>query len=126
MSDKQAVHVIYALAGAAGLLLLAVILSSCTAMLDQGPRQATVVLPVGQSEAYRQAVQALVILGGELTIADSTQGIVSGKLHNAVTLTAKLEPVGTGTKVTVIGTLLPNKIAVGSFTEVDDYLALLR
>ena len=108
------------------LALLGFLLAAgCGGLLHPAPHTAHQTLPAPPGQVYRDAACAFARLGGQMTASDGTHGLLSGQVHDAVTLTVLLTPEGTGTAVQVTGQVLPNKIVVGRFTEVDDYMALL-
>jgi hypothetical protein len=107
-------------------LMVSLVLVACSAMMDKGPKVQSVVLAEAPGQAYGRAVSAMALLGGRITTADPLHGVISAEVHNAVLLTVHLVPVPEGTRVNVVGTLLPNKLVVGSFDEVDQYMTLLR
>jgi hypothetical protein len=108
------------------MVMLSLTLVACSKVMDKGPKVQSVVLADSPGNAYRRAVSAMALLGGRITTADPLHGVISAEVHNAVILTVELLPVPEGTKVNVVGTLLPNKLVVGSFDEVDQYITLLR
>lgn len=101
-------------------------LVACTALMSQEPVRRSTLLPVSPDMAYRRALQAMSRMGGQITAADAASGILSATVHHAATLTVVVLPTAGGSTVEVTGTLLPNKVALGRFTEPDDYVALLQ
>lgn len=114
------------------LLLWAVIftclswLTSCTALMSHEPVTRFVVTEQTPDAAYRQAIIAFARLGGEVRHTDYASHTLSGVVHNAVTMTVIVSPEGTGSRVEVTGSLLPNKVAIGAFDEVDQFSAMMR
>jgi hypothetical protein len=76
--------------------------------------------------AYARATRAMVRMGGKITQASAQSRVLSAEVHNAVVLNVLVEPMPDGSKIEVVGMLMPNKIAVGSFDECDTYLTLLQ
>jgi hypothetical protein len=76
--------------------------------------------------AYVRAREALQQMGAVIATSDSQQRILSGTVKNAVVLNVAVSSTATGSVVLVQGRVLADKIALGSVTEVDDYLDLLR
>ena len=113
-----------------GLLALSLVLFltlGCSALRDRAPVTESVTLPLPPVQAYDRAVQAMAQMGGKITRTDSTARVLVGEVHNAVVLTVVLTPFPDGTTgASVTGQLLPNKLVMGEFTEVADYLKLLR
>lgn len=101
-------------------------LTACTALMSQEPVRRSTMLALPPDIAYRRAVRAMAQLGGQVTTADATSGVLSATVHNAATLTVVVLPTAEGSTVEVTGTLLPNKVVVGRFTEPDDYVTLLH
>lgn len=106
--------------------IFSILMFGCGGLVHPSPKTAQQLLPVPPAQAYQDATCALTRMGGRVTVANGSQGLLSGDVHDAVTLTVVVSPKGTGTLVQVTGQVLPNKLVVGRFTEVDDYLALLR
>lgn len=106
--------------------LLVVWLSGCTAMMNRTPITESTVLQAPQPVAYQRAAQALAQMGATLTTSDARTGLLSGQVHNAVVLTVQVQPHAQGAQVTATGSLMPNKMAFGSFSEVSDYMAILK
>lgn len=103
-----------------GLLLL----GGCTAMMSGAstPVERRLTVPDAPAQAEAKALRTTLGLGGEL-LRTPQAGALQAKVHNAVILTVLVEPEGRGSTVTVSGRLLPNKVAFGSLTEVDDWVA---
>ena len=76
--------------------------------------------------AYAKAMRAMATMGSEFTQMQPEAGFLQGKVHGAVLLTVTLVTVSQGIQVDVSGSLLPGKLVVGAFSEVDDYVALLQ
>jgi hypothetical protein len=112
------------------LLVLSLVLFltlGCSALRDRTPVTESVTLSLPPVHAYDRAVQAMMQMGVTITRTDATFRLLVGEVHNAVVLTVLLTPLSEGvTGVSVTGQLLPNKLVTGEFTEVADYLKLLR
>jgi len=105
-------------------VVLALMLGSCTALMSHEPITRRVSRPLAPDAMYSRATQALTQMGGTGLHSDRQGGVLSATVHHAVALTVVLTPDGTGTLMTVTGTLLGNKLAIGALTEVDDFVTL--
>ena len=108
------------------ILLCCLVLTGCTALMSQAPRYEGLTRPVPPSTAYTCAIQAMARMGGTITQADAASCMLSAQIHNAVILNVVALPDPVGSRVDITGAVLPNKMAIGEFTEVHDYIALLR
>jgi hypothetical protein len=108
------------------LFLLSSAVLSCTALMSRTPVTQTASFPDAPDVCYQRATRAWMRQGGALTQMSPQAGLLSGTVHNAVTLNVVVTPTPTGCAITATGAVLPDKIAVGRFTEVGDYIALLQ
>lgn len=107
-----------------GGVVLCMMLAGCaTSLMGQAPVQRTAVLPVSPAIAYSQAAQTFARMGGQVHVADPQSRMLSGVVHGAVVLNVTVD---SQSKIDVTGTLVPGKMVLGSLTEVDEYMALLR
>jgi hypothetical protein len=65
-------------------------------------------------------------MGATITQANTQTRLLSGQVHGVVILNVSVTGAAQQATVEVTGSLLPGKLAVGSFTEVDDYVTLLQ
>jgi hypothetical protein len=107
-----------------GCLVSVGILTHCAAAMAHGPVHKQLTLPVAPEVAYHQATAAMATMGARMLFANGW--FLSGEVLNVVILTVMVHPVPEGSMIDVTGSLLPNRLALGSFDEVDQYLALLR
>jgi hypothetical protein len=90
------------------------------------PHEAVVVSPHRPDVTYVRAYSVFAKRSGwVITMSDPSRSF-NGLVHNAAHLTVLLEPQGTGTVVTIHGTVLPSKQVQGEFTEVEEYAKRLR
>jgi hypothetical protein len=109
-----------------GLVLLSSVVIGCTALMSRTPVTQTASFPDAPDVCYQRATRAWMRQGGALTQMLPQAGLLSGTVHNAVTLHILVTATPTGCVITATGAVLPDKIAVGRFTEVGDYIALLQ
>jgi hypothetical protein len=107
-------------------LVLCLWITSCTALYSQTPVTHSLTVPSSQDVAFDRATRAMARLGGELTQTNRQEGLLTAKVHNAVLLTVLVRPSAEGSTIEATGTLLPNKLAVGTFDEVEQYLRLVQ
>ena len=91
------------------------------------PQQTTVTLPLPPAAAYQRAYRTFArqpgwIITGAVEPLHTFHGIV----HNAAHIAVLIEAHPPGSLVTIQGSILPNKVVVGEFTEVFEYAELLR
>lgn len=91
--------------------------------MSRAPVERSTVLALPPATAYTRAVQTFARMGGQVQVADAQSRVVSGLVHGAVVLTITVDAQST---VTVTGTLVPGKVVMGTFDEVDTYMALLH
>jgi len=109
------------------LLLLAFALAGCmTSLMPQTPQTRMVVLQGSPDVAYQHALTTMQAMGGTLTLTDPRTHTLSAQVHGAVVLHVNVVPRADASDVTIRGTLLPGKLALGSFDEVDDYATRLQ
>lgn len=100
--------------------------TGCTSLMPgaQQPEVRTLTVPDPQGLVYRKALSTAVAMGTTITQANEAAGLIQGTLHNAALLTIEITPgpSQSGSTLTVSARLLPNKIAVGSLTEAEDFL----
>src|SRR5712692_1821637 len=99
------------------------VLAGCSALLPQAhtPEVRQVLVTDQPDLAYTKAVRALAAMGGEIVQNDRQARMLQSRLHNAVILSVSVRPSDQGTLLVAQGTVLPNKVVVGSFTEVEDF-----
>jgi hypothetical protein len=107
-------------------LLVSSVLMSCTALMSHTPVTHTAQFADTPDVAYQRATRACLRMGCQVTHANPHLRTLSGTVHNAVILSVIVSPTATGSQVEATGTLMPNKLAVGSFDEVQTYMALLQ
>ncbi len=114
---------------AVGLLILA-LLTGCAALMptppQYAPQTAAVQLTAAPDLAYKQAYMALVGMQGQITSSDPALRHIAAVVKGAVLMHVTVEGQGHGSLVTIRGSILPNKIVFGEFTEVQDYASLLQ
>ncbi len=110
----------------ASVLAVSLSLPGCTALMTREPITKHVALTDAPDVAYQKATQTMARMGGQITMTNAEQRVLSALVHNVVVMTVSVHARGTGSEVEVSGTLLPDKIAFGTFSEVDEYLALLQ
>jgi hypothetical protein len=87
------------------------------------PQRRSIIVDDTYEAAYRKVLRSLASMGADITSQDMTGGTVSAKLHNAVIMNVALSKKGSdSTLVEVTGSLMPNKMVIGKFTEVDDFM----
>lgn len=106
-----------------GLVLTLVLLGCPSAVYRHTPETKHLVVADPYDHAWQKALRALATMGAETHQQDRQSGSLQAKVHNAVLLHVLLQPDSpTATRVTVAGSVLPNKVVLGKFTEVDDFL----
>jgi len=91
------------------------------------PQEASTILPVTPAIAYQRATKAMTLMPrGVVVSQDATTHALTGEVRGKVRLVVLVEPQGAGALVTVHGSVMPQKTAVGTFDEVDQYVALLK
>lgn len=94
-----------------------------TSLMSHEPVTRRLALQGTPQSCYAQAAQAFLKLGGHPQIADPQARVIAGIVHNAVQLNVT---VSEQCEVQVSGRVLSGKLALGSFTEVDEYIAILQ
>lgn len=103
-----------------GLLLM----TGCAgSFVGSNPQTRTVVLPLAERPAYDRALRTFALMGGQVRVAQGQT--IAGVVHGAVELAVFLAPHAQGTAVTVTGSVLPGKLTLGRFDEVETYVQLL-
>ena len=87
------------------------------------PETRTVLLPMAAGPAYERALRTFALMGGQIRVAQGQT--IAGVVHGAVELAVVLSPGAGGTSVTVTGSVLPGKLTLGRFDEVETYVRLL-
>ncbi len=99
------------------------LLSGCMSTLFQQeyPPQTAIVLLANQADtAYEHAYKTLAKMPGTRMISnDAKMRVASAEVNNAAVLTVIVEPNGGGSRVTIHGSVMRNKIVRGEFTEVE-------
>ena len=105
--------------------LLGLSLTGCSSMMPAAskPEIRQLVVRENADQAYGRALHAALRMGASMTQQNSQTRFFSAQLHNAVVLNVLVTPKGQGALVEAQGTLLPNKLVLGSLTEVDDFMA---
>jgi hypothetical protein len=94
---------------------------------DYPPQTQEVHLALAPDAAYAKAYKAIGKMdGGRVVSSDAALRALVGEVVYAVQLNVQVEPFGTGSLVTIRGTVLPHKFVVGEFHEVQTYAALLQ
>lgn len=109
---------------ALGLLLLTAL--GCPGVLLPQAVTKRLTLPDTPDAAYQKATQALIKMGGSLTLANPQQRVLSATVKNAVVLNVTIAAAAEGSVVEASGKVLPDKLAFGPLDEVDTYLSLVR
>jgi hypothetical protein len=99
-------------------------LTACTALMD--PKMASVTRPESRQTAYTHVFQQFARLGPQGLMGSPETGVITGTLHNAVGITLTLVAVPEGTRVEIVCTPLPNKLAVGTFDECETVAERIR
>lgn len=120
---KRFVSLRYALLSLGGALALA---GCMTSLMSQEPVRRSVSLQEPPDAAYQRASQAMARMGATIHQANPQTRLLSGIVHGVVVLNVSVTGSKESSTVEVTGSLLPGKLAVGSFTEVDQYVALLQ
>jgi hypothetical protein len=109
-----------------GLVLLSSVVIGCTALMSHAPMTKTAQFPDTPDAAYQRATRACLRMGCQVTHANAQLRTLSGTVHNAVVLNVIISPTATGSQIEATGTVMSNKIALGSFDEVESYMVLLQ
>lgn len=104
------------------------LLGGCaTSLMSREPIRQTVMVQESADAAYVRATRAMARMPGAVpTMANAQARVLSATVNTVVVLNVLVEPVGTAARVEVVGTLLPDKLVLGSFDEVSKYIALLQ
>ena len=105
------------------LLLSPLLCSGCIGGLMQAsrvPDMTTFVVPLAQEPAYQRALTTAVALGTTITLAQAPD-LIQGTLNNAVLLSVRLSPEQQGTLVSVSGSIIPNRLILGTMTATQDF-----
>ncbi|MHB8810886.1 MAG: hypothetical protein ACYC9M_12870 [Desulfobulbaceae bacterium] len=87
------------------------------------PQTRSITVNDAYDASYRKALRALASMGADITSQDMNGGTISAKLHNAVLINVVLSKKGAdSTLIETTGSLMPNKMVVGEFTEIDDFI----
>jgi len=94
---------------------------------DYPPQDKTVILLVDSQTAYQRAYKAFGQMDGKVESSDPTILTMTGEVHYAVRLTVGIERQGgMRSLVKIHGSVMPGKMVVGTFEEVEQYAALLQ
>jgi hypothetical protein len=105
--------------------LLTLLLSGCAgSFAGRAPETRTLILQTSQAQAYTRSSQVLMQMGAEMTLLDGRQTL-QGVVHGAVVLRVQVAEYANGTVVTVIGTIPPGKLVLGTVTELDQFCTRL-
>jgi len=104
--------------------LLGLGLTSCSSLMPAATKPEMRQLRVAEDadQAYQRALRTALGMGASITQQNPQTRFLSAQLHNAVVLNVLVMPKGDGVRIDVQGTVLPNKLVLGSFTEVDDFI----
>jgi hypothetical protein len=87
------------------------------------PQTRTITVNDAYDASYRKALRALASMGADITSQDMNGGTISAKIHNAVLMNVVLTKKGAdSTLIEATGSLMPNKMVIGEFTEVDEFI----
>ncbi|MGE3350056.1 MAG: hypothetical protein AB7I35_21720 [Ramlibacter sp.] len=105
--------------------LLGLSLTACSSLMPAATKPELRQLHVADDpdHAYQRALRTMLGMGALITQQNPQTRFLSAQLHNAVVLNVLVMPKGQGSRIDVQGTVLPGKLVLGSFTEVDDFLA---
>lgn len=103
-------------------------LTSCSSLMPAAhtPELRQLRVTDAPDHVYQRALRAVLGMGASITQQNPQTRFLSAQLHNAVVLNVLVMPRGQGAQIDVQGTVLPNKLVLGSFTEVDDFLAAFQ
>lgn len=109
------------------LLPLLLILNGCAGFMRPeayNPVTRSISVKDNYDTAYNKSIRSIISLGfgSEITSQDKNSGTISAKVHKAVLLNVIVSKNGNGATIDVIGSIMPEKIGFGSFTEVDDFI----
>ena len=104
------------------------LLSGCTMMLNEAtpPEVRQVIVPTSLDATYARAWRAAHTMGATVVAHDPTQHTFTAHLKRVIGLHVDVRQVETGTQMTVTGSILPKQSAIGSLTEVDEFLVAYR
>jgi len=105
--------------------MLSLSLTACSSLMPAATKPELRQLHVTDDpdHAYQRALRTALGMGASITQQNHQTRFLSAQLHNAVVLNVLVMPKGEGARIDVQGTVLPNKLVLGSFTEVDDFIA---
>jgi hypothetical protein len=106
------------------IVFIMMLMSGCTSMM--AAKQHSTVLPTPADRTYTCAVQTMLAMGGVDLHSDAQGGIVSCTMHKAIALTARVTHDGTQSRLDVTGTPIPGLVAIGSFNEIDQFVAKVQ
>lgn len=107
------------------LLPLLLILNGCAGFMRPeayNPVTRSISVKDNYDTAYSKSIRSIASLGSEIISQDKNSGTISAKVHKAVLLNVIVSKNGNGATIDVIGSIMPEKIGFGSFTEVDDFI----
>ena len=106
-----------------GLVCTLALLGCPSAVYRHTPETKHLVVAEPYDHAWQKALRTLATMGAETHQQDRQSGSLQATVRNAVLLHVLLQPDSpTATRVTVTGSILPNKVVLGTLTEVDDFL----
>lgn len=105
------------------MVLLLGFLTACSSMMSASrrPEVRDWTDTVPPAVAYSKAQRALAALGATIQPPPAQTWTLSSTLHNAVTLNVAITPEGQGSRIVATGLLLPNKVVLGTFDEVERF-----
>jgi hypothetical protein len=100
------------------------ILGGCAMLLNEStpPKVRHVIVPTTLDATYARAQRAATRMGAMMLREEPQQHTFLAQLHNVIGLHVSINRVEEGTQMTVTGSVLPHKSALGILTEVDDFL----
>lgn len=98
--------------------------TGCTSMMPAARTPETRIIHTREVPilAYRKSLSTAIAMGTAITQADQQALVWQGTLRNVVVLTGEVRTNQEGSIITVTATILPNKLAIGSFTEPDEFV----
>ena len=91
------------------------------------PQTAIVQLPVTPDVAITRAAKVAAQMGGDIHLVPGQPHMLQAQnIHRAVLLVVDVKPHGTGSEVTVNGSVSTTRIVTGTFDEVQVFVARLQ
>ena len=106
------------------LLPLVGLLGGCAMMLHEAtpPEVRQVIVPTSLDQTYHRAWRAAHTMGATVVAHDPQQHTFTAHFKRVIGLHVDVRRVEEGTQMTVTGTILPKQVALGTLTEVDEFL----